>query len=409
MRLKMEKANRQRTYKIIMLVILVAFITFLLTTIGMYQYFTKNETGKFLLATGDTTNTTDIATQINKYRRMIDKYYLGEVNEEELLQGAIKGYIEGLGDPYTEYISKEDMEDYMADVTGNFVGIGIYMVKDTENDKIMILSPIKGGPAEKAGIQPGDLIISVDGETCTAEDMSAIATKIKGEEGTTVKLEILRGNETLSFELTRENIKVNPVEAEVLEGNIGYIEFSSFDTGTAEEFKTKFEELQSQGIKSLIIDLRNNGGGVVDEALEIAGYILDKDSVILYEVDKNGNEEVEKTKDDPIINMPVIVLTNKNTASSSEILAGALKDHGKATIVGTKTYGKGVIQQLLSLPDGSGLKITSEEYLTPNKTKINKIGIEPNETVELPETVTNILQVERDQDTQLQKAIELLK
>ena len=405
----MEKTNRQKTYKIVMLVVLVAFVTFLLTSIGMYQYFTKSDTGKFLIATSDTASTTDISTQISKYRQLIDKYYLGEVDEEKLTEGAIKGYIEGLGDPYTEYISKEDMEDYMADVTGNFVGIGIYMVKDTENDKIMVLSPIKGGPAERAGIQPGDLIISVDGETCTAEDMSVIATKIKGEEGSTVKLEILRGNETLNFELTRENIKVNPVEGEVLEGNIGYIEFSSFDTGTAEEFKTKFEELQSQGINSLIIDLRNNGGGVVDEALEIAGYILDKDSVILYEVDKDGNEQVEKTENDPIINMPVIVLTNENTASSSEILAGALKDHGKATIVGTKTYGKGVIQQLLSLPDGSGLKITSEEYLTPNKTKINEIGIEPDETVELPETVTNILQVERDQDTQLQKAIEMLK
>ena len=405
----MEKTNRQKTYKIVMLVVLVAFVTFLLTSIGMYQYFTKSDTGKFLIATSDTASTTDISTQISKYRQLIDKYYLGEVDEEKLTEGAIKGYIEGLGDPYTEYISKEDMEDYMADVTGNFVGIGIYMVKDTENDKIMVLSPIKGGPAERAGIQPGDLIISVDGETCTAEDMSVIATKIKGEEGSTVKLEILRGNETLNFELTRENIKVNPVEGEVLERNIGYIEFSSFDTGTAEEFKTKFEELQSQGINSLIIDLRNNGGGVVDEALEIAGYILDKDSVILYEVDKDGNEQVEKTENDPIINMPVIVLTNENTASSSEILAGALKDHGKATIVGTKTYGKGVIQQLLSLPDGSGLKITSEEYLTPNKTKINEIGIEPDETVELPETVTNILQVERDQDTQLQKAIEMLK
>ena len=405
----MEKTNRQKTYKIVMLVVLVAFVTFLLTSIGMYQYFTKSDTGKFLIATSDTASTTDISTQISKYRQLIDKYYLGEVDEEKLTEGAIKGYIEGLDDPYTEYISKEDMEDYMADVTGNFVGIGIYMVKDTENDKIMVLSPIKGGPAERAGIQPGDLIISVDGETCTAEDMSVIATKIKGEEGSTVKLEILRGNETLNFELTRENIKVNPVEGEVLEGNIGYIEFSSFDTGTAEEFKTKFEELQSQGINSLIIDLRNNGGGVVDEALEIAGYILDKDSVILYEVDKDGNEQVEKTENDPIINMPVIILTNENTASSSEILAGALKDHGKATIVGTKTYGKGVIQQLLSLPDGSGLKITSEEYLTPNKTKINEIGIEPDETVELPETVTNILQVERDQDTQLQKAIEMLK
>ena len=159
----------------------------------------------------------------------------------------------------------------------------------------------------------------------------------------------------------------------------------------------------------MVIDLRNNGGGIVSEALQIADYILEKDDVILYEVDKNNKEEIKKSENDPIINMPIVLLTNGNTASSSEILAGALKDHGKAKIVGTKTYGKGVIQQLLTLPDGSGLKITSEEYLTPNKTKINKIGIEPDEKVELPDTVKNVLTIEQKDDTQLQKAIEILK
>ena len=159
----------------------------------------------------------------------------------------------------------------------------------------------------------------------------------------------------------------------------------------------------------MIIDLRNNGGGIVDEALKIADFITDKDSVLLYEVDKNNNEDIEKSKNDPIINIPIIILTNENTASSSEILAGALKDLGKAKIVGTKTYGKGVIQQLLTLPDGSGLKITSEKYLTPNKTEINKIGIEPDEEVELPDSVKNILRIEEKDDTQLQKAIEMLK
>ena len=186
---------------------------------------------------------------------------------------------------------------------------------------------------------------------------------------------------------------------------------SNVDLKKLEEFgfKAKYDELAKQGIQSLIIDLRNNGGGIVDEALEIANYILDKDSVILYEVDKNNNETEEKTTDEPIINMPIVLLTNENTASSSEILAGALKDHGKAKIVGTKTYGKGVIQQLLTLPDGSGLKITSEEYLTPNKTKINGEGIEPDEIVELPDSVENVLNVDRNEDTQLQKAMELLK
>ena len=403
----MEENKRYRAYKIIMLVVLVAFITFLVTSIGMYQYLTNRDLGNYLITSSKESG--DIKNEIDKYKAIIDKYFLEEVDEEKLKEGAIKGYIEGLDDPYTEYISKEDMEDYMADTTGNFVGIGIYMVKDTESNKIMVLAPIKGSPAEKAGILPGDLIVSIDGVQYTAEEMTVAANKIKGETDSTVKLEILRGTETLSFELKRENIKVNPVEGKVLENKIGYIEFSSFDEGTAEDFKAKFEELQKQGIESLIIDLRNNGGGIVDEALEIAGYILDKDSVILYEVDKNNNEEVEKTENDPIINIPIILLTNENTASSSEILAGALKDHGKAKIVGTKTFGKGVIQQLLTLPDGSGLKITSEKYLTPNKTEINEVGIEPDEKVELPDTVENVLTVEEKDDTQLQKAIEMLK
>ena len=402
----MEENKKSRVYKIIMLVVLVAFITFIVTSICMYQYFTGNSIGNNIIISSSNDN---IATELDKYKKIIDKYYLGEVDEEKLKEGAIKGYIEGLGDEYTEYISKEDMEEYLEDATGNFVGVGIYMVQDTESNKIMVLSPIKNSPAEKAGILPGDLIVSVDGVEYTASDMSVAATKIKGEVGSKVSLKILRGTETLDFELTRENIKVNPVEGKVLENNIGYIEFSSFDEGTAEEFKNKFQELQGQGIQSLIIDLRNNGGGIVDEALEIAGFIADKDSVLLYEVDKNNNEKVEKSENDPIINMPVIILTNENTASSSEILAGALKDLGKAKIVGTKTFGKGVIQQLLTLPDGSGLKITSEEYLTPNKTKINKVGIEPDETVELPETVENVLQVEEKDDTQLARAIEMLK
>ena len=405
----MENKKRYKVYRTIMLIVLVAFVTFMITSIGFYQYFVKGNSLNKYLAFMTSDESQDISQLLDTYRSVINKYYLGEVDEESLKEGAIQGYIEGLGDPYTEYISKEDMEDYLQDTMGNFVGIGIYMVQDTKTNQIMVLSPIKGSPAERAGIKPGDYIISVNGEECTASDMTVIATKIKGEEGSTVKLQILRGEETLDFEITRENITVNPVEGEVLENNIGYIEFSSFDDGTAEQFKAKFEELQNQGITSLIIDLRNNGGGIVDEALEIAGYIADKDSVLLYEVDKNNNEEVEKSKNDPIINMPVIILTNENTASSSEILAGALKDLGKAKIVGTKTYGKGVIQEVLTLSDGSGLKITTEKYLTPNKTEINGIGIEPDETVELPDTVENVLNVDRSQDTQLQKAIEMLK
>ena len=404
----MEEKKRYKVYRTIMLIVLVAFVTFILTSIGFYQYFVKGDSLNKYLTFMTSDGSQDISQTLDTYRAVIDKYYLGDVDEESLKEGAIQGYIEGLGDPYTEYISKEDMEDYMQDTMGNFVGIGIYMIEASKTNQIMVLAPIKGSPAERAGIQPGDYIISVNGEPCTADDMTMISTKIKGEEGTTVKLQILRGEETLDFEIVRENIIVNPVEGEILQNNIGYIEFSSFDENTAEDFKTKFEELQSQGITSLIIDLRNNGGGIVDEALQIAGYIADKDSVLLYEVDKDNKETVEKNESTPIINMPVIILTNENTASSSEILAGALKDLGKARTVGITTYGKGVIQQILTLPDGSGLKITTEKYLTPNRTEINEVGIEPDEVVELPESVESVLNVDRSQDTQLQRAIEML-
>ena len=402
----MNKKSAYKVYRTVMIIIITAFITFLATSAGIYAYIQKGD-GKLLLL--NTSETQDIETELSKYRSIIDKHYLGEVNDEDLLEGAIRGYIDGLGDPYTEYISKEEMEEYMEDTLGNYVGIGIYMIKDEKTNRVKVLSPIKNSPAETAGIQPGDLIIAVNGKEYTGDEMTQMSNDIKGEEGTEVTLTILRNNESLEIKVKREKIKVNPVESKVLENNIGYIAFTSFDETTAEDFKSKFEELQKQNIKSLIIDLRNNGGGLVDQAVDIAGYVLDKDSVVLYEVDKNGNEVVEKTTTAPIIDMPIIILTNENTASASEILAGALKDFGKAKTVGIKTYGKGVIQEILSVKDGSGIKITTSEYQTPNRNKINKIGIEPDEKVELPDDVTSVLNVPEDKDTQLQKAIEMLK
>ena len=400
----MEENKKYKVYKMLMIVALSVFITFMITSISLYTYFVENPVS----VSANNTNK-DISSKLTKYREIIDKYFLGDVDDEKLEEGAIKGYIEGLGDPYTEYISKEDMDTYLDDTMGNFVGIGIYMIKNTQYDKIQVLSTIKGGPAEKVGIQAGDLIVSVDGVDYKASDMTVASNNIKGEAGTKVVVEILRGAETIKYEITREKVKVNQVEGKVISNNIGYIQFTSFDETTAEDFKAKYEELAKQNIKSLIIDLRNNGGGIVDQALEIADYMTDKDSVLLYEVDKNNKETVRKSKNDAIINMPIIILTNEGTASASEILAGALKDLGKAKTVGTTTYGKGVIQQILKLNDGSGIKITIEEYQTPNRNKIHKVGIEPDEKVELPESVQNSLSIKESEDTQLQKAIEMLK
>ena len=403
----MEEKRKYNIYKTIMIIVLTAFITFIITALVGYNYVTKGDGAKLLVR--ETSSNQDLIVQLEKYKSIIDEFYLGEVNEEDLKEGAIKGYIEGLGDPYTEYISKEEMKEYMEDTLGNYVGIGIYMLLDEENGKIKVLAPMKGSPAETVGIKSGDIIETVDGEEYTKDEMSEVANKIKGKEGTTVKIGIKRGEENLEFEVTRQNIKVNPVEGKILENNIGYIQFASFDETTYEDFKAKYEELKNQGITSLIIDLRNNGGGLVDQATDIADLFVEKDTPLLYEVDKDGNEEVIKAENDVTINMPTIILTNENTASASEILAGALKDLGKAKIVGTKTYGKGIIQQIIPLSDGSGIKITTEEYQTPNRNKIHEVGIEPDETVELPETVTNVLEILEDQDTQLQKAIELLK
>ena len=212
----MEEKKRFKIYKIIMLVVLVAFITFLLTSIGMYRYFTNKNTDVKNLFSSDV----NIQTTLDKYKSLINKYYLGDIDEEKLKEGAIKGYIEALDDPYTEYIPKEDMKDYLEDTMGNFIGIGIYMVENTEKDKIQVLAPIKDSPAEKAGILPGDLIISVDGVEYKGSEMSVASTKIKGKEKSIVKLEILRGTETKTFEIEREKIIINPVEGKVLENKI---------------------------------------------------------------------------------------------------------------------------------------------------------------------------------------------
>lgn len=399
----MDSEKRQKIYKIAMLIILVAVITFILTTMLMYNI--KGEE-KYIYVSG---NDGGISTTLSNFRKIIDKKFLGEINEQDLINGAIKGYISGLKDPYTEYMTKEEMDEFNIDVTGNFVGIGVYLTKDIQKNAVIIISPIKDTPAHEAGLLPGDIITKIDDVSYTGEQLTEASNKIKGEEGTSVKLEILRDGKTLTFDITRRTVKVNHVENKVINNNVGYIKFNTFDEGCGDEFKGKLQELKDKGIQSLIIDIRNNGGGIVDEAIEIADLMTPKDATLLITVDKNNNEEITKSKEDAIIDIPIVVLTNENTASASEILAAALKDNNKATIVGTKTYGKGVIQELLTLTDGSGLKITTNEYYTPNRSKINEVGIQPDEEIKLPEELEDELEIEEAKDTQLQKAIEILK
>ncbi len=395
-----------RIYRTVMLVILTAFITFLITSVGLYAYI-KNDGNLFLLTREEIG---DISSDLYTYKKIIDQYYLGEVDNEKLKEGAIKGYVDGLGDPYTKYISEDELEEYMQDTKGNYIGIGVYLTGDKEQDKVKIVSVVKNSPAEKVGILPGDYIIGVEDKKYTASQMEELSNDIKEKkEGTNVRIFIERKEEVKMITIKTEKIKINLVEGKMLGDGIGYIEFTSFDETTADDFKIKYDELKAEGMTHLIIDLRNNGGGLVDQATKIADYMIEKDGVILYEVDKNGKETVEKSKNDPIIDIPIVILTNKNTASASEILTGALKDLGKAKIVGTTTYGKGIIQDILSVKGSGAIKITTQEYQTPNHKKINKVGIEPDVKVELPEDVTNLLDVPEEKDTQLQKAKEVVK
>lgn len=402
----MENRNTQRIYKMIMLVLIVIIVTSLVTAFTTYQYLNNNGISYSKV---NTTSLEGLEYTLSQFRSELEKKYIGEINDEELIEGAVKGYVDALGDPYTTYYTKKEMKTIMEETNGNFVGIGVYMTKDLEKNAILIIKPIENSPAEKAGILPGDLITKVDDVEYTGDKLEEASNKIRGEEGTKVKLEIYRNGETKTFELTRTKVVVSHVTTKVLNNDIGYIAISDFEGECASEFETKYKQLEKQGIKKLIIDIRNNGGGIVDEALKIANMLVDKDSTLLITKDKSDKEEVTKATEKPIINIPTVVLVNEYSASASEILAGALKDNGKATLVGTKTYGKGIIQELHQLSDGSGLKITVSEYYTPNHNAIHKIGITPDVEVDLSEDVKQQTTIQEKDDNQLQKAIEILK
>ena len=403
----MKEEREEKIYKSLMLVVITVTITFLITSVTVYKAIAKNGIKYVKITDGEVTG---LDETLASFRKVLEKEYLGEIDDETLVEGALKGYVEALGDPYTEYYTKEEMEKLMDTTNGNYVGIGIYMLVDKEKQTIVVLKPMENSPAEQAGILAGDIITKVDGEGYTLDTITEVSNKIKGKAGTKVKLEIKRGEkETFEIEVERKKILISHINTKVLKDNIGYIYISDFDGGCADEFTQKYKELKKRGIKKLIIDIRNNGGGIVDEAINILKLITDKGDTLLITKDKNENEKITKNDKNPIINMPIVVLTNEYSASASEIMTGALKDNEKATIIGTITYGKGVIQTIHTLADGSGLKITTNEYYTPKYYKINKVGIEPNIKVDVPEEYKNKTTIPEEKDTQLQKAIETLK
>lgn len=388
--------------KIVCAVLVTVIITFCATVFLYDRYLFKKG---MLINSYDSSK--DISDSLNYLKTMIDNKYKGEVDEEKLKSGALKGYVEGLGDEYTEFLTEEEWNDLNSSLS-EFIGIGVYLSELRKTNEIVVIGTIgKESPAAIAGIQSGDIIKEVDLEDVSTKGVQYVSSKIKGNEGSKVKVKVLRGEEELVFDIERKKIKVYEIQSEMLNGNIGYIDFDSFTETSFEEFKSAYESLKSKGAKSLIVDLRNNTGGYVDAALNIADLFIEPNKALLITEDKNGNRSTTNSRSQKVIDVPVVVLVNGYTASASEILTGILKDYGLAKIIGTTTYGKGVIQNVYPGILNGALKVTTDEYFTPNGNKINKIGIEPDEIVEMPKGET--LENTKENDNQLQKAIEILK
>ena len=381
----------------------VALIVVAILSSGITYYYIVNNSNlgisKEEYSENSNENIQKISANLKSFRQVIDRCFIGEIDEKKMLDETLKGYVKGLGDEYSEYMTQDEWEDFQSNALGNYVGIGIYMSLD-KNGNVVVVSAIKGTPAEEVGLQSEDIFVEVGGESVVGMSVDEVSNRVKGEAGTKVKIKVLRGTEYKEFEVERKEIKVYHVESKMLENNIGYIELITFDEGCAEEFKKAYEDLKSQGAQKLILDLRYNTGGLVDQALDMLDMIVPKDKTLLITVDSKGNKEITKAKIDNIIDMDMVVLVNEYSASASEIMVGALKDNKEATIVGTKTYGKGVIQNVYMLNDGSALKLTVNEYFTPNEVKINKVGIEPDVVVEIDEN--------SEEDVQLNKAKEIL-
>lgn len=343
-------------------------------------------------------------------KELLEQGFYQEVDTDTLLEGAVAGMADSLQDPYTVYFTKEQMQLFNEKSKGSYVGIGV-VVTMGQDGLLTVVEPFENSPADKVGIKKGDKIIEVDGEDVTGiRDSDLIVSMIKGEENTKVKITIYRPSENspIEFEIIRQRIKTINITSEVLPGNIGYIMLKMFDEEAGQDFNRLLDELLGKRVRGLIIDVRDNPGGSYAAVVKIVDRIV-PEGLIVYTEDRNGKRQEEKSKPDEL-DIPVVVLTNGNSASASEILAGALKDHKKATIIGTKTFGKGLVQGAYTLEDGSGIKVTISRYFTPSGQCIHGVGIEPDITVELPDDYRDVpvSQVPREEDTQLEKAIQVI-
>lgn len=331
--------------------------------------------------------------------------YTDEMSEEILNEAAIKGYVEGLGDPYSVYYDAEETKSLMESTSGEFGGIGVGLTQNIDTMIISFTNVYEDSPGERAGFKEGDILYKVNGEEVTGQDLDQVVSKIRGEKGTEVELTVLRGEQMEEYTGTaiRDIIEVTTVSSELLEDSIGYIAVSGFEKVTYHQFEEAIEELKTQGMTGLIVDLRNNPGGNLSTVCEMTDLILPK-GIIVYTEDKNGKKQMEMSDEEHQLDLPLVVLVNGNSASASEIFAGAVQDYGAGKIVGTTTYGKGIVQQIYSLSDGTALKITTSEYFTPNGRNIHGKGIVPDVVVEYEYDEAN-----PEADNQLQEAIDILK
>ncbi len=346
----------------------------------------------------------DIQTiiKLEVIQEYVDSLYLYDVDEDMIQDGIIEGYLDSLDDVYTTYYNEEETIEILESTTGEYSGIGASMSQDMDTGIIMIISVFAGSPAEEVGLESGDILYKVNGEDITGTDVSMVVVDIKGEAGTTVDITVLRGSdyEEITFTITRANIEYQSVDYEMLEEQIGYIRVEEFDDLTTGQFETAMTELEAQGMESLIIDLRSNPGGNLTTVCDMLDMIL-PEGLIVYTEDKDGNRNEYYSSGDNEFTMPLVVLVNQYSASASEIFAAAVQDYGIGEIVGMTTYGKGVVQQIISLGDGTMIKLTTSEYYTPLGNNIHGIGVIPDVEVEYDYTDYSV-------DEQLDMAIEVI-
>lgn len=342
------------------------------------------------------------AIRLFKALHIIKSRYVEDVPVDTLMTGAVKGMVNSLGDPHSIYMDPKMYKEFMIETEGSFGGVGIVL---GAKDKVLtVISPIEGTPGEKAGIKSGDEIVKIDGQDTKGLALDEAVSKIRGPEGTKVTLTIRRGQETKDYALTRSNIQIKTVSGKMLPDNVGYIRISMFNENTGSDLAKKYQELEKEGMKAIVLDLRDNPGGLLDESVKVANKFVPKGPVVSV-ITRDGRRDTS-TSNLEAVKYPCAVLINGGSASASEIVAGAVQDTGAGTLVGTKSYGKGSVQTLMRLDKDDAIKLTIAKYYTPKDRSINGIGIEPDVKVELPEHVHPGLEVK---DVQLDKAVEIVK